>query len=114
MILAGDEARHLLHHRHRGAEAPEYLRELESDIASSNDDEALRQGVQFEQRRVVERPDLIAAGEIGRLGAAADVDEEAFGLERVVADPECGWRQEARLAFDDGATGKAAEPGLEV
>ena len=114
MILAGNQARHLLHHCHSGAKAPEYLRELEPDVASSNDDKPLRQGVQFEQRRVVQRLDLIAAWEVRRLSAATDVDEEAFGLEHVVAYPDCGRRQEARLAFDDGAVGKATQPGLEV
>src|SRR5271157_2723707 len=40
LVLARNQARHLLHHRDRGAETPENLGELEADIASSNDDEA--------------------------------------------------------------------------
>ena len=55
LILAGNQARHFFHDRHCGAEAPEYLRELEPDVASSDDDEALGQGVEFEQRRVCQR-----------------------------------------------------------
>jgi len=37
LVLAGNQARRLLHHRDRGAEAPENLRELEADVASTND-----------------------------------------------------------------------------
>ena len=39
-VLAGNQTRHLLHHRDRRPEAPENLRELEADVASANDDEA--------------------------------------------------------------------------
>ena len=96
------------------AEAAEYLRELEPDIASSDDDEARGQGVEFEQRRVGQRPHLIATREVGRDGAAADVDEEAVGFEHVVADPDRRRRQEARMTLEEGAVRHALEPGLEV
>ena len=76
-VFPAGQARRLLDHSDRGAQAPENLSELEPDIASSDDDKAPGQGVELEQRRVGQRPRLIEAREIGRVGPATDVDEEA-------------------------------------
>ena len=82
---------------------PKNLRELEADIASANDDKAPGQGVEFKQRRVGQRPHLIATRKIGNDRPAADIDEEALGLEHVVADLDCRGRKEARVASDERA-----------
>src|SRR5271168_279956 len=114
LVLAADQARHLLHHCDRAPKAPEYLRELEPDIASSDDNEARGQGVEFEQPRAGQRPHLIATWEIGRNRAATDVDEEAAGFEDVVACLDCSGRQEAGLTLDEGAVRQPLKPGLEI
>ena len=43
LVLARDQPRALLDHRHLGAEAAEHLREFEPDIAAADHDEVARQ-----------------------------------------------------------------------
>ncbi len=63
LVLARHEPRRLFHHRDFRSQAPKHLRELEADVASANDDKAPGQGVEFKQRRVGQRPHLIATRE---------------------------------------------------
>ena len=91
LVLARNKPRRLFHHRDFRSQPSKNLRELEPDIASANDDKALGQGVEFKQRRVGQRPHLIATRKVGKNRPAADIDEEAFGLEHVVADGESSW-----------------------
>ena len=76
-----NQPRRLFHHRDRRSQASKDLRELEADIASADHDKAARQHVEVKQRRVGQRPHLIATGKIWHDRPAADVDEEALGLE---------------------------------
>ena len=114
LVLTGNQAPHLFHNGDFGAEAAEYLRELEADIASADDDQSRGQGVELEQRRVGQRPHLIPARKVGQDGAAANVDEEAVGFEHVVADPDRRRRQEARMTLKEGAVRHALEPRFEA
>ena len=102
-VLAGDKPRRLFNHRDFRAQPSKHLRELEPDVASAHDDEALRQGVEFEQRRVGESLDLVDPGEVWLHGATTNIDEEAFRLEHVVANGDRRGREEARVASDDRA-----------
>ena len=103
LVLARHEPRRLFHHRDFRSEAPKDLRELKADVASADDDKTPGQGVEFKQSRVGQRPHLIATRKVGNDRPAADVDEEAFGLEHVVADLDRRGRKEAGVASDDRA-----------
>ena len=76
LVLARNEPRRLFHHRDFGSQPPKHLRELKADVASANDNKAPGQGVEFKQRRVGQRPHLIATRKVGIDRPAADVDEE--------------------------------------
>ena len=65
LVLARDQPRPLFHDRHRRSEPAKHLRELEADVAAADDDEVPRQGVELKQRRVGQRPHLIATRKIG-------------------------------------------------
>ena len=114
LVLPRNEPRRHLHHRDLCSQSPKNLRELEADIAPANDDKALGQDVEFKQRRVGQRPHLIATRKVGKHRPAADVDEEAFRLEHVVADGDRRGREEARVASDDRAVRHALQPGRET
>ena len=114
LVLARDQTRRLFHHRNRRSEPPKDLRELEADVASANDDEAPRQDVELKQRRVGQRPHLIATRKIGDCRPPANVDEEALGLEDVVAYPDRRGRKEARLTLDERAVRHAPKPAGQV
>ena len=68
-VLAGNKARRLFDHRDLGAEAAEDLGELEPDITSADDHQVARQAIEFEQRRVGQRANLVDAREVGDHGA---------------------------------------------
>ena len=97
-VLAGDQARRLFDHRDLGAEPAEDLGELEPDIAAADDHEMARQAIEFEQRRVGQRADLIDAREVRDHGAAADIDEDLAGLEGVASDLDRVGRDEPRVS----------------
>ena len=69
LVLAADQARALLDHRHLGAEAAEHLRELEPDVAAADDDQVAGQRVEREHRAVGEVGDVVRRP--GRSGTAA-------------------------------------------
>ena len=73
-----------------------------------------RQAIEFEQRRVGQRADLIDAGEVRNHGAGADIDEDLAGLDRVASDLDRVGRDEPRVAVDHGAVLRVAQPGLEA
>ena len=110
LILARHEPFPLFHHRHFRSEAPKGLRELKANVTSANDDEALGQDVEFKQRRVGQRLNLIATGKVGDHRSAADIDEETLGLEHVVANGERRRGEEAGMASDDRAILHAFQP----
>ena len=96
-VLVGDQARTLLDHGDGGAEAAEGLGELEADVAAADDDQVLGQGVEGEQRAVGQRGDPVDAGQVRHRGAGADVEEDAPGGERAVADRDaCAGRSGGR------------------
>ena len=59
------EARAHLDDGDLAAEAAEDLRELDADVAATDDDEMARKGVEFEDADVGEEGDLVDAGQIG-------------------------------------------------
>ena len=48
----------------------------------------LRHRVEFEDRHVGEKVDIRQPGNVGHHRTAADVEEDALGLQDVVADPQ--------------------------
>ena len=82
LVLVLDQPRAALDHRHLGAEAAIHLREFEPDIAAADDRQMPRQRVELEDRRVGEVVDLVEARHVGHAGAAAEIEEDALGLEQ--------------------------------
>lgn len=68
------------------------------------------QFIEFEDRRVGEEVDLVQARNVGHHGAAADVKEDAVGVQHVVTDPHGVRIGEYRVPADDGAAVHALEP----
>ena len=63
-VFSCDETRRLLDHGDIGAQSPEYLGELEADVAAADNRQMTRQSIEFKQGRVRQRADLIDARKI--------------------------------------------------
>src|SRR5262249_37334374 len=74
-ILAGHELRPLLDDRHAAAEAAVGLRQLQTDIASSEHDQMRRQVIELQRLDVRERAHRLEARNARNGGVRADVDE---------------------------------------
>ena len=77
LVLARDQPRLPLDHRHLRTEAAEHLRELQPDIAAADHRQMPRQGVQLQDRGVGQVVDRVDAGQVRHRGATADVEEDA-------------------------------------
>ena len=81
IVLARQQLRHSLDHRHLGAEAPVHLREFQPDIAAADDHQVRRPEIHLHDAAVGEERNVLHARQIGHRGARADVDEDALGFE---------------------------------
>ncbi|MEZ5289024.1 MAG: hypothetical protein R2712_30330 [Vicinamibacterales bacterium] len=86
LVLARDQAGRAFDHRHAAAEPAVDLRELQSDVAATDDDQVLGEGVERQQARVREERHVGYAGHIGHERAPADVDEDLGSLEDLAVD----------------------------
>src|SRR5579871_1387186 len=84
-IFAADQARPHFDDGDPAAKAPEHLRELEADIAATDDDQMLGQKVDVHHGGVGEEVYLIETGHFRDNGAAADIEEDALGSKPPVA-----------------------------
>ena len=75
-VLAVEQMRPSLHHRHRRSETPEHLRELASDVSAADDDEVLGQRLQLHHAPVVEPGEGGKPLDFRRCRPDADVDDE--------------------------------------
>ena len=108
LVLARQEARALLDHRHLAAEAVEHLGELEADVAAAEHDQMGGERGEIEHPRVGEEGDGAGTGEAGERGqrrASPHVDEDPGRLELAGPsarfDPQLARTGEARVAEDD-------------
>jgi hypothetical protein len=87
LVVPRDEARAHLDHGDAAPEAPVHLRELEADVAPTDDDQVLRQEIDLHHAGVREMGNLVEARELGNPGTGPDVDEDPVGLDRVPVHP---------------------------
>jgi hypothetical protein len=73
-----------------------------------------RQDIDVQERAVGEIVDVGESGDVGRQGAAADIDEDARRRERVAADLNLAGAGEATMPLVDGDVGIAPEPTLDA
>ena len=102
LIFAGDQTRPHLDHCDPAAEAAVHLRELESDVASADDDEMLRQEIDVHHARVVEVFDFVQALDAPRGRTCSDIEEDLRSLERVAVYAHAPRAFESRVSLDDG------------
>ncbi len=114
LILARQQARRTLHHRHGGAEPPHQLRELQSDVAAADDHQVLGHRVQFHHRHVVQRRHRVDARQLRAHRAPADVEEDARRAQAPAASLERGRADETGVADDHLGAFQAAHPGLDA
>ena len=103
-----DETWRFFDHRDFAAEAAEYLREFEADVASADNDEVAREGVELEDADVGEVRDFVDSGEVGDNGPAAYVEEDLVGGEEIFAYADFFGRFETCVAVEDCASGHVA------
>jgi hypothetical protein len=85
-VVAGDEPRALLDHRHLCTETTVDLGELEPDVAPPDDDQMVRHLLQLQHARTRQEVDVGETGELGQARAGADVDENPIRLQHPLAD----------------------------
>ena len=71
-----------------GPEAPVHLGELQRDVAAADDDQMLGHGVEFQDADVGQVVDVGQSRDVGHDGPAADVEEDALGLDDPAIDRE--------------------------
>jgi len=108
-VFVEDEAFGALDDGDLGAEAAVHLAELDADVAAADDDEVFRDGVERKKAGVGEVGDFVYAGEVGDRGATANVEEDLFGFEEVVAYADFVGSFEAGGAVVDGDFGVGAQ-----
>ena len=101
VILAVGQGVVPLDDRHATAEASHRLGQLEPDVAASQDDEVIRDAVQFEGLDVCHRPRLGEAGDRVDSRAGARVDHDDVAAKG--ASPVVGGRDLDRLRPDEAA-----------
>jgi hypothetical protein len=84
-VFVGEQLIVALHHGDVAAEAAEHLRELETDVAASENQQMLRDVRQLHDGGRIERRDLVEALESGAGRPAAAVDEYEIGVEALPA-----------------------------
>ena len=111
-IFTGDQARAFLHDRHARAEAPIHLAELQPHVAATDHDQVLGQEVHVHHGGVGQVGHLIQPRHRGNQRAPANVDEDALGLQQIVADTHGLHALKASMPLEDSAVLKAADPLL--
>ena len=105
-VLAMDQPVGHLDHGDLGPEPPIDLGELESDVAPADDHQMARQLIELKQAGVGEDRRLIDTRQGGDVRAAADIDEDLFGGQDIVADLDLACRLEAGVPAVDRAVGR--------
>src|SRR5580698_7950924 len=113
-IFVLDEARAFFNDGDLAAEAAEDLGEFQADIAAAYDDQVLRQLFEVEDGGVDEIGDLVDAGHVGNVRAAAYVDEDFFGRDCFCPGLDFVAGKKAGLFVEDGAVFHAAKPALDT
>ena len=111
-VLAPDQPRHPFDDGHVGAESSIHLRELETDVAPTDDHQMFRQTVERQHRRIGEVWHLADARKIRHDGAAADVEKNTRRRQQLIADTNGVRRLEAGVPHEHTAAGHAVEPFL--
>jgi hypothetical protein len=102
LVLAADQARAHLDHRHLRPEAAIHLREFQTDIAAADDDQVLRHRLEFEDGGVGEVIDRVHAGDPGHVRATADIDEDPRRFQQLLSDPDHVGTLKPGMPLDDG------------
>ena len=120
VVLAEDQAIGVFDDRHRGAEAAENLRELQTDVTAAGDDQPAGQDVEIEHGRVVERADARQPRPIRHRRARADVEQDlrrrhpfAVDLDRLVADEDAVAAKERKVGGRADPRGQAGDGGVD-
>src|SRR5215469_18643260 len=95
LVFPADESRRHLDNGHAAAEPPVHLRELQSDIAASDDDQMLGQEIDVHHAAVGKEGDFGEAGHVWHARPAANVDEDLVALEKLSIDAHAAWSLEA-------------------
>ena len=112
LVLARDQARRHLDHRHLTAEAAVDLREFQADVAAADDDQVRRHEIDLQHRAVGEIGDLVETRNVGHKGTPANIDEDLGCAQGLAADRHRRGRSEARVALVDRDQGIASERAL--
>src|SRR5262249_15409014 len=88
LVFAADQAWAHLDDCDFAAEAPVHLTEFQTDVAAADNDEVFGQKINIHHRGVVEKWYVVNAGKRGNRSAAANVDEDFFGLENLIVDDD--------------------------
>ena len=102
LVLARQAVRMLLQHRHPAAEAPEHLRELETNEPAAYHDEVAGHLAQLHDRLVVERVNAVQPGDRRHARPGPGVDEDVPGGQHPCV---------AAMSLD-GDFHRPAEPGV--
>ena len=111
-VLAPDQAWSHLDNGNLAAEAAIHLRELQPNIAAADNHEMIGQEIDRHHRAVVQSPDRVEAGHVGRGGAAADIDEDTLRRMLLAVHADFARAGEACMAFIDRAIVHPLHPVL--
>jgi len=114
LVLTRDNAGSRLHHRHTAAEASEHLREFQTDVAATNDDEVRRDDVEVHHRDVRQVGNLIHPRYGGFRGTTADIEKDAVRLQSLQADRKLRSPDEASMPRIDGDAFQSCHPLLDA
>jgi hypothetical protein len=112
VVFAPNESRSHLDDGNFAPETAEHLPELEPDVAATDNDQMLGHEVDFHERAIVEKFDLLETRHRRDEGASAHVDENPIRCESVVANADLAGGFEARVSCDNCAVVHLFQPGL--
>src|SRR5207237_5274065 len=92
---------------------PEHLPELQPHIAAADYDQVAGQEIDSHHRAIGEVLDLVESRHRRHDRAAAHVDEDTLGRDRVLTHADGPWRLEAGVALVDRAIFHLLQPGLD-
>jgi hypothetical protein len=87
-----------------------YLRELQPDVTAANDDKMVGQQIRRQQRTVGKIGHIADPGQVRNQCSAADVDENAIRLKRVVTDTNRMRTFEPSMTHDQRAALHVSQP----
>ena len=112
LVFAPDQPRRLLDDRDLGTKSAVHLRELEADVAATDDDQMARQPIERDHARVGEERHVLDARHVRHECPPADVEEDPRRAEQLIADADGRRALEARVPPQQRAAFHAEEPLL--